>query len=110
MIRITREKFSCYAKHFTPEFESEALAIATRGVGDELEFDPRALGELRAKHAKPPRRGLGDLVEKAVKPVAKALQLPCLDPQTGQLKPESGCAKRRAALNRILPDVTHPLS
>jgi hypothetical protein len=45
-------------------------------------------------------RGLGDLVETAAKPIAKALKLDCLD-SSGNLKPESGCAKRKAALNRI---------
>lgn len=44
--------------------------------------------------------GLGDKVEAAVKPMAKALKLPCLDEQ-GNLKPESGCAKRRDALNKL---------
>jgi hypothetical protein len=44
---------------------------------------------------------LGDLIERLAKPIAKALALPCLD-STGQLKPESPCAKRRDALNRLL--------
>ena len=45
--------------------------------------------------------GLGDLVERLVKPIAIALKLPCLDEQN-QLRPESPCAKRRDALNRLL--------
>lgn len=45
-----------------------------------------------------PKRGLGDMFEVAAKPVAKVLGLPCLDAQ-GRLKPDSGCAKRRDALN-----------
>ena len=43
---------------------------------------------------------LGDLVEKLAKPFAKALYLGCLD-KDGKLKQESGCAKRRDALNRL---------
>jgi hypothetical protein len=46
--------------------------------------------------------GLGDKIERLVKPIARALGLPCLDAQ-GHLRPESGCAKRRALLNRLTP-------
>ena len=45
---------------------------------------------------------LGDKVERAVKPVAVALRLPCLDEQK-RLKPGCGCAKRRDALNGVQP-------
>ena len=41
---------------------------------------------------------LGDRVERAVKPLARSLRLDCLD-QNGNLKPESGCGKRKARLN-----------
>jgi len=47
------------------------------------------------------RRGLGDVIEAAVKPIARMLHLPCLDAE-GRLKPDSGCAKRRDALNQAL--------
>lgn len=47
-------------------------------------------------------RGIGDLVELAAKPFAKAIGMDCLDEQ-GKLKPESGCAKRRDAFNKVLP-------
>jgi hypothetical protein len=46
--------------------------------------------------------GIGDKIERLVKPIAVALRLPCLDAQ-GRLRPESGCAKRRALLNRLTP-------
>ena len=49
-----------------------------------------------------PLTGLGDLVEKIAKPIAKALHMPCLDEQH-KLRPESPCAKRRDALNKMLP-------
>lgn len=45
--------------------------------------------------------GLGDLVEKLAKPIARALRLKCLD-ERANLRPESKCAQRRAALNRIM--------
>ena len=44
--------------------------------------------------------GLGDKVEALVKPIAKALKLPCLD-KTGKLRPDSPCAKRRDRLNKL---------
>lgn len=47
-------------------------------------------------------RGLGDIVERAVKPIAKMLRLPCLD-KDGTLRPASPCAKRRNALNKLVP-------
>ena len=46
-----------------------------------------------------PPRGLGDVIEGLIKPVAQVLGLSCLD-STGQLKPDSPCARRRDALNR----------
>lgn len=49
----------------------------------------------------PWRTGLGDLVAKVATPIARLLRLGCIDPKTKELRPESGCAKRRDALNRI---------
>src|SRR4029077_10179195 len=45
------------------------------------------------------RPGLGDLVSKIATPIARALNLDCIDPATNDLKPESGCAKRRDEMN-----------
>jgi hypothetical protein len=47
-----------------------------------------------------PKMGLGDMIEKAAKPIAKALGMDCLDDQD-KLKPESPCAKRRDKANEI---------
>jgi len=44
-------------------------------------------------------RGLGDIVERLAKPIARALGLPCLD-EHNRLRPDSPCAKRRNALNK----------
>ena len=57
------------------------------------------LDDLQERMARP---GLGDYVEKLVKPIARALRLKCLDDQ-GNLKPDSGCAQRRMWLNRKFP-------
>jgi hypothetical protein len=51
----------------------------------------------------PELTGLGDVVERVAHPIAKALNLPCLDKTTDTLKPESPCAKRRDAMNRLVP-------
>lgn len=52
-----------------------------------------------------PSVGLGDLVERVAKPIGRALRLNCYD-EAGNLRPESGCGKRKAALNRIrLPEI-----
>ena len=43
-------------------------------------------------------RGLGDIVERLAKPIARVLGLPCLD-ESSRLRPGSPCAKRRDRLN-----------
>lgn len=53
--------------------------------------------------------GLGDAVAAVATPIARALRLPCIDPATRQLRPESGCAKRKARLNKAVPNV-NPLA
>jgi len=58
------------------------------------------LPESRWDEIDPHKMGLGDIIEILAKPVARALKLSCLDGE-GKLKPESGCAKRRDALNRL---------
>lgn len=47
--------------------------------------------------------GLGDVVASLAHPIAKALNLDCLDPKTDSLKPGSPCDKRRQALNNLVP-------
>ncbi len=43
----------------------------------------------------------GDAIAAIAAPIARALNLPCIDPQTNQLRPDSPCAKRRDALNNF---------
>jgi len=47
--------------------------------------------------------GLGDVIAKVATSIARALNMPCVDPQTKQLRPESPCSKRRAMLNKAVP-------
>ncbi len=44
-------------------------------------------------------RNLGDTLAAVATPIARVLKMPCIDPATNQLRPESGCAKMRANLN-----------
>lgn len=50
-----------------------------------------------------PMRGLGDMVHAVALPIARALRLPCIDPSTKKLRPESPCAARRKKMNEALP-------
>ncbi len=43
---------------------------------------------------------LGDAISAVATPIARALSLPCIDPETQQLRPESGCSKRKDMLNQ----------
>jgi len=47
--------------------------------------------------------GLGDRIAAVATPIARVLRLPCIDPATGQLRPEAGCSKRRKQLNERFP-------
>jgi hypothetical protein len=42
---------------------------------------------------------LGDAIATVATPIARALNMPCIDPVTNQLRPESTCAKTKQALN-----------
>ncbi len=42
---------------------------------------------------------LGDAISTVATPIARALKMPCIDPETNQLRPESGCSKMRNNLN-----------
>jgi len=44
---------------------------------------------------------LGDMVALGATPVARAFELPCIDPTTQQLRPESRCNQWRIGLNNF---------
>jgi hypothetical protein len=48
-----------------------------------------------------PHLGLGDVIAAIATPIARALRMPCIDPATGQLRPDSDCHKRKEKLNKI---------
>lgn len=47
------------------------------------------------------KMGLGDLVGLFATPVARILKMGCIDPATNDLRPESKCAKRKRAINKL---------
>jgi hypothetical protein len=62
---------------------------------------PRRWGPYgRCRHGAAPPLGLGDAVAAIATPIARALKLPCIDPATKQLRPESPCSKKKNFLNR----------
>lgn len=74
-------------------------------------YDLRAPDQSQALRPMPsaapgaPGRGLGDLVEKLARPIAKAS-----DRLLGtKLSGCSACSKRRRKLNQWIPDLKHPL-
>jgi len=60
---------------------------------------------MAARNASKTSVGLGDAVASIATPIARVLRLSCVDPATKQLRPESGCAKRKAAWNKAVPNV-----
>jgi hypothetical protein len=83
-----------------------ALAPSSIPVGQDS-VAPSKKSALATPKTRPPivqtrkKLGLGDMVAKIATPIAKALNMDCIDKATGQLKPESPCAQRKAALNKI---------
>ena len=65
-----------------------------------LEFTEEVFQSLRRDFA---LRGAGDLVQAGLDQIPLLSTLPCHDKATGDLKPESGCAKRRDLMNEFLP-------
>lgn len=108
-IKLPISRLDDHCRGRSPNFRAAVLATAERD-GDNLIFTAEQWNALSLKYAaragqmrhkcKQPR-GLGDLVAAVATPIARALHLDCIDPATQQLRPDSGCAKRRAALNRI---------
>lgn len=95
------------------DFLAVALAHCrtVEGEPDTYEISPE---EMRTLYLKRPdmftqtRKGLGDAVSAIATPIAKALGMDCVNKETGQLRPESKCAKRKAALNAVIPPKLEP--
>jgi hypothetical protein len=48
-------------------------------------------------------KGVGDLISFIATPIARSLNMSCIDPETKQLRPTSSCAQRRDNLNQLVP-------
>lgn len=93
------QAFSASAKKF-PLGHGASLLSAGTLAGSELTID-----DAKWQALQPAQKsiGLGDAIAAVATPIARALKLSCIDPVTKQLRPDSGCAQRKAALNRIVP-------
>lgn len=89
-----------FAQRLARTFQTQPKATQIVGVFEGkrivVERDGR---HFRAFYDVPPS-GLGTFIEKLVKPIAIALNLPCLD-KNKNLRPKSPCAQRRDALNKL---------
>lgn len=107
MTVFTHASFERYCAKRGAGFRAEALALAlppadlVRIPSEPLESLRRRFPLLPLAPRPSPRAGLGDLVAAVATPIARALRLPCIDPATNQLRPESVCAQRRETLNRL---------
>lgn len=106
MICISEAQFADRIKQRPAGYEADVRGVAQFSDGKVCLSDKDALW-LREKYSRP-RPGLGDLVASIATPIARAFRLPCIDPETKQLRPESGCAKRKAALNAIRLPTSNP--
>lgn len=94
MITITEATLKKMAVRRGAAFELAIREAATK-EGENL-----LVPEEHFKAAMKAKRGLGDRVERAVKPFAKAIRHPCLQPDD-TLRPGSPCDKIKRALNRL---------
>jgi hypothetical protein len=100
MITFTAARWADYCARFSPEC-SAALRAAATPTPNGIEIPAETLAEITARCAPLPRRGLGDLVATFAEPIA-ALS----DKHLGtHLVGCNACAQRRAALNRLVPDL-----
>ncbi len=109
MITLTPARFTDFCARFNPAFELEARRCATI-TPTAVEIPPACLAALQAKYpplprahpAAPPKpRGLGDVVALFAEPIARAS-----DAVLGtHLVGCNACAERRAALNKLVPDL-----
>ena len=76
------------------------IDLSRKPIANSPSVAPSSGGQaiVRIGGGKKAARGLGDMVERLVHPIAVALKLPCLD-EKQELRPQSPCARRRAWLN-----------
>lgn len=97
MITATREHLLSVAPKRKPGY-LEFIEDNSRFDGKLFYIPDDIFARARSEFSLPD--GLGDKVERMVKPIAKALRLKCLD-KYGNLKRKSACAERRDRLNKF---------
>ena len=108
-MKFTREKFERFSERCPKGWRTEALSVATVFTDTSVELPNQAFEQLRQKHfpsAAPAKQafGLGDAVATVAEPIARLS-----DALLGtKLVGCGSCAERRAALNRLVPDVKRP--
>lgn len=104
MIVFKKERFDAYCSRFPEQFRIEALAVATV-KDDSILISDNAMLSLRSRFSLVNKRranfGLGDAVAAIANPIARAM-----DATLGtKIEGCGGCARRREALNQILPNL-----
>lgn len=103
LLRVSRARVAEAANFRPAGYEAAVVAAGTEANGL-ISLTPEAYADLARRFPPiPAPRGLGDVVASVATPIARALGLGCLDPKTKQLRPESGCAQRKAAMNQRFP-------
>jgi hypothetical protein len=108
---FTIERVQAIAPYRAPGYENAILKIAQRN-GDLLTLTEEQAAYIRLKYKRQaPLRipgaetqsgiGLGDVVGAIATPIARLLNMNCIDPETKQLRPESDCQRRKEALNKL---------
>jgi len=93
-----KSRAHCFACRNDDRFRASILRA---GLTETRDFEcPEGATIGRTENLPTRKMGLGDIIEKVAKPFAKAMKLDCLD-ANNDLKPQSPCARRRDALNRI---------
>lgn len=81
----------------------QAVWAAAEIEGEIFSLTPDTWRALQKEYPAQKTFGLGDAIAAVATPIAKVFKMGCIDPATKQLRPDSGCAKRKAALNKIIP-------
>lgn len=96
--------------HRKPGYIEAVITIAKNLDDDNYELTDEQMSSISRDYRLSSKSvGLGDAVAAIATPIARILGLPCVDPATKQLRPDSPCAKRKARLNAAVPNV-NPLA
>jgi hypothetical protein len=100
-MRLTKD----FLSKLKPQLKIDILS-ETQDMGDFVEIDSNRFKELVEKNIKTTKFGLGDAVAALASPIAAAS-----DSMFGtSLSSCGGCAKRREALNQMVPSIIPTLS